>query len=70
MDDNEFYFSSANLSYRVEGKKYAWLQKLGISAATIGVYLEDICRFSTVKMERGIDYPFSRQVSMSLNVTF
>ena len=36
---NEFYFSSANLSYRVEGKKYAWLQKLGISAATIGVYL-------------------------------
>lgn len=70
MDDNEFYFSSANLSYRVEGKKYAWLQKLGISAATIGVYLEDICRFSTVKMERGRDYPFSRQVSMSLNVTF
>lgn len=42
----------ANLSYRVEGKKYAWLQKLGISAATIGVYLEDICRFSTVKGTR------------------
>lgn len=70
MDDNEFYFSSANLSYRLEGKKCAWLQRLGISAATMGVYLEDICRFSTIKMERGIDYPFSRQVSMSLNVTF
>ena len=70
MDDNEFYFSSANLSYRLEGKKCAWLQRLGISDATMGVYLEDICRFSTIKMERGIDYPFSRQVSMSLNVTF
>ena len=32
--------------------------------------MEDICRFSSIKMERGIDYPFSRQVSMSLNVTF
>ena len=38
--------------------------------ATLGLYMEDICRFSTVKMERGIDYPFSRSVSMSLNVIF
>ena len=32
--------------------------------------MEDIRLFSTVKMERGIDYPFSRSVSMSLNVIF
>ena len=70
MDDNEFYFSSMNLSYRVEGQKCQWLQRVGISSATLGLYMEDICRFSTVKMERGIDYPFSRRVSMSLSVTF
>lgn len=70
MDDNEFAFSTINLSYRMEASKLNWLNRVGISSATIGLYMEDICRFSTVKMERGIDYPFSRQVSMSLNVTF
>lgn len=70
MDDNEFYFPTMNLSYRLERQRSKWLQRLGISSATLGLYMEDICRFSTVKMERGIDYPFSRKVSMSLNVTF
>ncbi|WP_176554877.1 SusC/RagA family TonB-linked outer membrane protein [Butyricimonas sp. Marseille-P3923] len=70
MDDNEFYFSTINLSYRMEGQKFQCLQRVGISSVTLGLYMEDICRFSTVKMERGIDYPFSRGVSMSLNVTF
>lgn len=70
MDDNEFSLSTVNLSYRMEGKRMNWLKHMGISTATIGFYMEDICRFSTVKMERGIDYPFSRQMSMSLSVIF
>lgn len=70
MDDNEFYFSTINLSYRLDGKKFDWMKRVGVTSATLGLYMEDICRFSTVKMERGIDYPFSRQVSMSLNVVF
>ena len=70
MDDNEFAFTTINLSYRMEASRYDWLKRVGISSATIGFYMEDICRFSTVKMERGIEYPFSRQASMSLSVTF
>ena len=70
MDDNEFYFSTINLSYRVDGKKHNWMKYAGITSATLGLYMEDICRLSTVKMERGIDYPFSRSVSMSLSVVF
>ena len=70
MDDNEFYFSTINLSYRANAQKFGWLRRVGISSATIGLYMEDICRFSTIKMERGVDYPFSRQVSMSLNLVF
>lgn len=70
MDDNEFAFSTINLSYRMENTRYGWLKRAGISTATLGIYMEDIARFSTVKMERGIDYPFSRNVSMSLSVTF
>lgn len=46
------------------------MKRVGITSATLGLYMEDICRFSTIKMERGIDYPFSRQISMSLNVVF
>lgn len=70
MDDNEFAFSTINLSYRMEGKKFNFLKNLRINTATLGFYMEDICRFSTIKMERGIDYPFSRQMSVSLNVIF
>lgn len=70
MNDNEFYFSTVNLSYRLEGKKYNWMKRTGITSATLGLYMEDIWRLSTVKMERGIDYPFSRSVSMSLNLVF
>lgn len=70
MDENTFEFTTINLAYRMEVQKYNFLRHMGISSATVGLYMEDICRFSTVKMERGIDYPFSRRVSMSLNVTF
>lgn len=70
MDENTFEFTTINLAYRMEAQKYNFLRHIGISSATVGLYMEDICRFSTVKMERGIDYPFSRRVSMSLNVTF
>ena len=32
--------------------------------------MNDIFRGSSVKEERGIDYPFARTMSMSLSVTF
>lgn len=70
MDNNEFYFSTVNLSYRADGRKFSWMKRLGLTSATVGLYMEDICRFSTVKMERGISYPFSRSVSMSLSLIF
>lgn len=45
MDDNEFYFSTVNLSYRLDGKKFDWMKRVGITSATLGLYMEDICRF-------------------------
>ena len=70
MDNNEFSLSTINISYRLEASKSRFLKSLGISSATFGVYMEEICRFSTVKMERGIDYPFSRQTSLTMNIMF
>lgn len=70
MDENEFALTTVNLSYRMDDNRQKFLQRIGISMLTVSMYLEDILRLSTVKIERGIDYPFSRQISMSLNVVF
>ncbi len=70
MDEKEFALTSVNLSYRMDDQHWKGLQRVGISTLTMGLYMEDILRWSTVKMERGITYPFSRQVSMSLNIMF
>lgn len=70
MDENELTISTMNISYRFEKRNHDFLRKVGLSSASVALYLEDLARLSTVKMERGIDYPFSRQVSMSLNLEF
>lgn len=46
------------------------LKRLGLSALRLQVNMNDIFRISSVKEERGIDYPFARAVSASVSVTF
>ncbi len=70
MDDNEFVLSTINLAYRMDKQHNEFLKWAGIEMASIGLYFEDIATFSSIRMERGIDYPFARQISMSLNLTF
>ncbi len=70
MDNNEFRLTSANLSYRLSAEDHKFLRSIGMKSATVAVYCDDLLRLSTVRMERGIDYPFARTVSMSLNLTF
>ena len=70
MDNNEFTLSTLNVSYRFERRYHDFIRKVGLSSASVALYLEDLVRLSTIKMERGIDYPFSRQVSMSLSLVF
>jgi TonB-linked SusC/RagA family outer membrane protein len=48
----------------------SWLKKIGASSFTVRAYMNDIFRISTVKNERGLDYPFARSVSMSLGIRF
>ena len=69
-DNNEFTLSTLNVSYRFERRYHDFIRKVGLSSASVALYLEDLVRLSTIKMERGIDYPFSRQVSMSLSLVF
>jgi len=65
--NNFLTFESIRLSYEFN---QAWMQKIRFSGMTISAYMNDICRFSTIKDERGIDYPFARSVSFALSVNF
>lgn len=66
-DNNVFSGESVSIGYETQAK---WLQTIGISSMTVRAYMNDIFRISTVKNERGIDYPFARSVSMSLGIRF
>jgi TonB-linked SusC/RagA family outer membrane protein len=66
--DNTFYGSSLNLGYEFPQE---WIKKhLSVSYLAINGYMEDLFWLSTIKRERGTDYPFSRKFSFSLTVRF
>ena len=67
-DDNTLECKSISLGY--ETTQATWLKSVGISSFSFRIYMNDIFRLSTIKDERGIDYPFARSVSMSLGLRF
>lgn len=70
MDDDQLVMNTINVQYRFERRYCPFIKRLGLSSASVGLYLEDLFHLTTIKVERGIEYPMSRQVSMSLNLTF
>lgn len=68
MDEKTLECRSVSLSYDWDSK---WLKtNLGLQYLTIAGYMEDIFRISTVKQERGLNYPFARKFSLSMTVRF
>lgn len=67
MDENTFIGESFSIGYDFT---QPFIRKAGLSALTLQANMNDIFRCSTVKAERGIDYPFARTVSFSLSATF
>lgn len=67
FDDNLFALQSVSLSYEMPRticqRIYAERIKFLLSST-------DLFRLSSIKQERGINYPFARTFSMGLNVTF
>ncbi|MDO4770441.1 SusC/RagA family TonB-linked outer membrane protein [Porphyromonas sp.] len=70
MENNELVFNVINAQYRFDSRNHEFIKKFGLTAASVGLYMEDLFRFNTIKVERGTSYPLARQVSMSLNLTF
>jgi TonB-linked SusC/RagA family outer membrane protein len=65
--DTHFVGESFNASWRMQN---GWVHHLGLQSMSISFYVNDIFRIESIKTERGIDYPFARSVSASLNVSF
>ena len=67
MDENTFACESINLGYEFP---LNIAKKFGMQALSVQANMNDIFRVSTVKAERGIDYPFARTVSFSVSAVF
>ncbi len=66
--NNELYLSSLNIGY--DFFRAAWLKKVGLEQLKLSFYANELFRLSSVKVERGLTYPFARSFSFSVNATF
>lgn len=67
LKDNVFRGESITIGYETTAK---WLKSFGASSMTLNAYMNDIFRCSSIKEERGIEYPFARSVAFSVSVRF
>lgn len=72
MDENSLRMGSLSLSYRMDRTNTAFIKrdKCPVSSIKLSFNMEDLFYLSSVKQERGLDYPFARQFALSLNVAF
>ena len=66
-DYNYLELATLNIGYEFGTTK---LQKLGIKRLKAMFYMNDVFHASSVKQERGIDYPFARNFSIGLQARF
>jgi len=64
---NYLQLSSVNISYDFDTQ---WMKRVGLKRLQLNCYMNDIFRTSTVKVERGTEYPFQRSVSFGLRASF
>lgn len=67
QDRNELSLSQISVYYEFPKNIYS---KLYMQRLRLAAYLNDIATFSSIKVERGTNYPFARTLSFSLSATF
>ncbi len=65
--ENTLELKSVFLSYDFKPEIY---QKLGMNTLRVSLTANDLWRASTVQIERGIDYPFARSITFSIQTSF
>lgn len=64
--NNYMQSSSMNLTYDLNKR---WIEKAGFEKIRISLISNNLIRWSTVKMERGINYPFARTFTAAIQIT-
>lgn len=68
MDNNVLELQSVSLQYKWDNN---WIRRYtGAQSVTFGVNMSDLFHWSTVKMERGTNYPYSRNIQGSMKLVF
>ena len=67
MDDNSLVGESFNIGYEFPDRI---VRRMRLGALNVQLTSSDIFRATSVRVERGIDYPFARTVTMSVGITF
>lgn len=69
-DRNTVTLGSFDLGYDFIRGGFSGLKKLGFSRLRAGFNTTDVFVLSTIRTERGIDYPFARTFSFTINASF
>lgn len=67
---NELRFGAVTLGYRIDPQNSPWLRRNRVAGINVNIAANDVGYFSTVRQERGLDYPFARTYNLSLNILF
>ncbi len=65
---NELQMTSLNIGY--DFRNQSFLKKGNIERLKLSFYMNDLFRVSSIKTERGTDYPFARMFSFQVQATF
>ncbi len=68
--EDENTLKLTTLSFGYENQTAPWLRTIGASSFNVRLSMNDLFYLSTIKEERGLDYPFQRSVMMSLGLSF
>lgn len=66
-NDNSLSLESFRVGYEFENDL---IKRAGLKSLRVNAYMNDIFRISSIKTERGIEYPFARSVSFSVSASF
>ena len=67
MDDNAVIGESFNIGYEFPDRI---VRRMHMGALSLQLTMTDVFRATTVRVERGIDYPFARSVTFAIGMTF
>ena len=70
QDRNYLTFNSITAGYRFDQSQFKFLRACRVSSFDVNLTLNDIAVLSTIKTERGLDYPYARTFNLSLSFVF